>query len=280
MLVACATPAAEPTREPPPAPPGMSGAKRSEPTTRTADPAQASRSSPSTARPPTCVGTPFVWHRVEPGLEVLDTALDLDGDQRPDRLRGSASWGSSEESRTVTVELTRDHSTIEASTSVSFTSMVGRQAVPARLLGLHDVRRAVELALFDRVCDVPDPSLARVLSGAPAWSPGRPTLVDNYTVLVGSEWVSYSAMNHRRTSKLDVTGGFTRRAQHGSLVLLTTAHGAVLVDERGERYSWLFVVETALRKFRVPSVTSAEVRGDHAVVTVDGKALVVALPAR
>jgi hypothetical protein len=229
---------------------------------------------------PACVDTPFKWHNREPGFDVLEESLDLDGDQRPDRLVGSATWGSGEENRTITVELTGDHSRLEASTSHAFTAMVRREAVPARLMGLPDARRAVELALFDRVCDAPDPSLARVLSVAPVWSAGRPTIVNNYTVLVGSEWVSYAAMNHKRTAKLDLAGGFTTAARKGSLALLTTAHGVVLLDERRARYSWVFVIERTQRKLRFPSVTKAEFRGDHAVATLDGNAIDVMLPAQ
>jgi hypothetical protein len=212
-------------------------------------------------------------------VDDLEVSLDLDGDQHPDRLVGSASWGSDEETRTVTVELTRDRSTVEASTTSSFADMITRQAVPARLVQLPGVRRAVELALFDRVCDAPDPSLARVLTGSPAWLPGRPALVDNYTVRVGDEWVSYAAVNHKRTGKLDLSGGFTERARRGSLVLVTTAHGVVLVDERGDRYSWLFVIEHASRKLRFPSITDARFRGAKATIKVDGKVIDVSLPA-
>jgi hypothetical protein len=231
------------------------------------------------SRSPVCVDSSFKWKNVEVGYETLDESLDLDGDKRPDRLVGSASWGSSVEERVVRVELSRDHSTIEVETTAPFNAMVGRDPVPARLLQLPDVRRAVELVLFDRVCDVADPSLARVLSSAPTWSSGRPTLVDNYMVLVGNEWVSYGALNHKRTAKLGVTGGFTKAARRGSLVLMTTAHGVVLVDEARKRYSWVFVVEEAERKLRFRSVTKAKFQGDHAVVTVDGKAIDVLLPA-
>jgi hypothetical protein len=225
-----------------------------------------------------CVDSSFSWRKVEPGLETLDESLDLDGDKRPDRLVGSASWGSGAATRAVTVELTRDRSTIEVSTNSAFDTMVSREAVPARLMGLPDVRRAVELALFDRVCDVPDPSLALVLAGAPAWSPGQPTLVSNYAVLVGNEWIVYAALNHKRTATLDLTGGFKDAARRGELVLLTTAHGAVVVDERNDRHSWVLVIESAKRKLRFPSVTKAELRGDRALVTVDGTVIETKLP--
>ncbi|MEO8704811.1 MAG: hypothetical protein ABI867_32465, partial [Kofleriaceae bacterium] len=227
---------------------------------------------------PACVESPYTWQHVEPGLDALDASLDLDGDNRPDRLVGSASWGSAEETRTVFVELTRDRSTVEASTTGSFADMVTRQPVPARLVNLPEVRRAVELALFDRVCDAPDPSLARVLAGTPAWSPGRPTIVANYTVRVADEWVSYAAINHKRTRKLDLMGGFTARARRGPLALLTTAHGVVLVDDGG-RFSWLFVIEHARGKLRFPSVTAARFRGAKASIKVDGKLIDVSLPA-
>lgn len=275
MLVACSTPE---ERAKPLATPSTPSAKA---TTPPVDPVAAARSdSPTQSAPraPVCVDTPFKWRKVEAGLDALEASLDLDGDQRRDRLVGSANWGSAQETRTVTVELTRDHSTIEVSTSNSFATMVGREAVPARLVGLHDARRAVELALFDRVCDAPDPSLARVLAATPAWSPGRPTLVDNYTVLVGKEWISYAAMNHKRSSKLKLTGGLTVAARRGALVLMTTAHGVVLVDEDRDRHSWVFVIESAQRKLRFPSITTAEFQGDHAVVNVDGAAIDVMLP--
>jgi hypothetical protein len=241
------------------------------------EPATRSASAPRAAA---CVDSTFTWQKVEPGLETLDERVDLDGDQRPDRLVGSASWGSGAETREVTVELTRDHATIEVSTSSSFDTMVSREAVPARLQGLPDVRRAIELALFDRVCDVPDPSLALVLAGTPAWSAGQPTLVNNYTVLVGNEWISYAALNHKRTASLDLTGGFKETARQGSLVLLTTAHGAVVVDEHRDRHSWVLVIESARRKLRFPSVTKAELRGDRALVTVDGTVTEAKLPAQ
>lgn len=282
VLAACAAgvePQKSPTAPRPPSTrPAEPGAQGSEPTTPRVGPETATRST-SAPRAPGCVDTPFTWHEVEPGLETLDELLDLDGDQRPDRLVGSASWGSGEAMRVVTVELTRDHSTIEVSTSSSFDTMISREAVPARLVGLADVRRAVELALFDRVCDVPDPSLALVLAGTPAWSAGQPTLVSSYAVLVGNEWIVYAALNHRRTAKLDLTGGFRNAARQGSLVLLTTAHGAVVVDERNDRHSWVFVIESAKRKLRFPSVTKAELRGDRALITVDGVVTEARLPA-
>ncbi len=274
VLAACAA-GAGPQK---PTPPAAPDAPSIEPMTPPAGPEAATRSA-SAPRAPVCIDSPFSWREIEPGSEAFDESLDLDGDQRPDRLVGSGGWGSGAATRTVTVKLTRDHSTIEVSTISSFDTMVRREAVPARLMGLPDVRRAVELALFDRVCDVPDPSLALVLAGTAAWSAGPPALVNSYAVRVGDQWIAYAALNHRRTATLDVAGGFKTAARQGDLVLLTTAHGAVVVDERHDRHSWVFVIESAEHKLRFPSVTKAELRGDRALITVDGTVTEATLPA-
>lgn len=142
--------------------------------------------------------------------------------------------------------------------------MVAYVPVPSALVKNPDARRVIEEALFPRLCDRPDPSLAWLLDDRHRlrWQPGVPEVPDNYAVYSSHRraWIYYLGMNHGR-------GGEPRiLATRGDLVLLGTAHGVVLTNPARNRHAWIFVTEQSEAKLRIPSVQSARFDGQTAVI--------------
>ena len=236
----------------------------------------------------------------ERGSRVTPPPTDLDGDGVVDPVeQSSGSWGVGDE---ITVHLSKESEprTFSISRGGSSSGFLDYTPVPEGLSGRRQaaLRKAVEDAVFEVICDGPEPSLEWLLEEQHAlrWHPGRPKLPDYYVLysearglraravdredrrskLPGAVWVSYSGHNHRRTGCRGGAGAACREEElstfrvlqsQGDLRLLGTAHGVVLQDIPGKRHAWIWVTAGGV-KLRFPTIASARFDGDHARIVV------------
>jgi hypothetical protein len=173
----------------------------------------------------------------------------------------------------------------------SFYSMVHTMEVPASLRG-PGRRRALELveeALFGRICDRADPSLAWLLASRKRllWIDGVPRVPASYTVrLAGSRlsalvkgnvaletavfplggdelWITYAGGVHGAAPR--------ELVREGEGVILGTAHGVIATDPRQSKHAWIYVHQDpeAKQKLRTPSILGARIHGPEVVIDVD-----------
>jgi len=228
----------------------------------------------------------------EKGSRVTPPPTDLDGDGVEDPVEHSQGGRTSDE---VTVGLSKESEprTFPVSLSLSSGAFLGFTPVPEGLRGRRHaaLRRAVEDALFERICDAPDPSLQWLLDERHTlrWQPGRPKFPDTYTMysearelrayavdrwdpeskLPAAVWVTYLGHNHRRDrDTLNPTlKDFRVLHAREDLRLLASAHGVVLQDVPGKRHAWIWVTAGGV-KLRFPTIASARFDGDLARIVV------------
>lgn len=189
---------------------------------------------------------------------------DLDGDGIPDTLRSISDSGSGTSTTEVELALSRTGKRIEVDAEFSFTDMMSATAVPPELLapGMERALQAVEDALFDCVCENPDPSLAWLLEKQRSirWIAGSPTLPGAYAVRKTGEWLFYAGGTHQEIVPVatDPRTGY---------VLARTAHGVLLIDEKGGRHAWLYVApDGGGQKLRFPTVAGGRLEDGRAVM--------------
>ncbi|HET9228774.1 MAG TPA: hypothetical protein VFR31_18995 [Thermoanaerobaculia bacterium] len=186
---------------------------------------------------------------------------DLDGDGIVDKIERSSDSGSGMSSTRADLVLSRTGKKIEVSAEFSFTHMANSTDVPPDLP--EKVLQAVEAALFGCVCPEPDPSLAWLLDKEPRsirWVEGPPSLPGAYTIQQGSRWITYAGGTHGEIARLatDPRTGY---------ILARTAHGVLLIDEKGSRYVWLYItLDGGGQKLRFPTVVGGRIEGEQAVV--------------
>ena len=193
------------------------------------------------------------------------TDADLDGDGIVDKIERSSDSGSGMSSTSAELVLSRTGKKIEVLAEFSFTHMVNATTVPRELLepGMERALEAVEAALFDCVCEKADPSLAWQLDRGPrslGWEEGTPSLPGAYTIREGGRWLSYAGGTHGEITRLatDPRTGY---------VLARTAHGVLLIDEKGSRHAWLYVtLDGGGQKLRFPTVVGGRIEGEEAIV--------------
>jgi hypothetical protein len=198
--------------------------------------------------------------------------MDLDGDGILDTLHSVSGSGSGMSTTDVELVLSRSGKRVEVSAELSFTAMVSATPMPPDLLaaGMERALQAVEAALFGCVCEKPEPSFAWLLEKQHSlrWVAGPPSLPDNYTLRrmgekMGEktgEWLSYAGGTHRDIERLatDPRTGY---------VLARTAHGVLLIDEKGSRHAWLYVLrDGGGQKLRFPTVVGGRLEDGRAVV--------------
>jgi hypothetical protein len=190
--------------------------------------------------------------------------IDLDGDGVLDTLHSVSDSGSGMSTTDVELVLSRTGKRIEVSAEFSFTAMLSATAVPPELLasGMERALQAVEAALFGCVCKNPDPSLAWLLEKQHSlrWKAGLSSLPDNYTLRQEGEWLSYAGGTHQEIVPLATDPGT-------GYVLARTAHGVLLIDEKGSRHAWLYVTrDGGGQKLRFPTVVGGRLEDGRAVI--------------
>lgn len=207
------------------------------------------------------------WTLGTGGERELKSRIDVDGDGQPDDLIARRSFGSGSGETIVTLSLSKSGRRVEAREESDFYTMIAYMQVPDALAANPEARRVVEEALFPRLCESPDPSLAWLLEDRHRlrWETGPPELPGNYAVYSTRHnravWTYYLGMNHDR-------GGDAPRvlATRGDLVLLGTAHGVILTNPARTRHAWILVTRKSEEKLRLPSVQGARFDGQTVVV--------------
>lgn len=204
--------------------------------------------------------------RAEPCCRPQPVAdADLDGDGIVDTVHRSSDGGSGMSTTSAELVLSRTGKRIEVHSDFSFTQMVSPTDVPPELLepGMERALQAVEAALFGCVCPSPDPSLSWLLqtgSRSLRWVAGPPSLPGVYTVRQEGRWLSYAGGAHGEIVRLatDPQTGY---------VLARTAHGVLLIDEKGGRHAWLYVtLDGGGQKLRFPTVAGGRLEEGRAIV--------------
>jgi hypothetical protein len=200
--------------------------------------------------------------------------IDLDGDGVPDTIHSVYDSGSGMSTRAVELVLSHTGKRIEVNADFSFTTMVSATAIPPELLapGTERALQAVETALFGCVCQSPDPSFGWLLEKGPRslrWIAGAPSLPDNYTLRQEGEWLSYAGYTHRGLTRKATEPEIKRLATDPGTgyVLARTAHGVLLIDEKGSRHAWLYVTrDGAGQKLRFPTVVGGRLKDGQAII--------------
>jgi hypothetical protein len=214
------------------------------------------------------------WPLVD-GVSQFRTAVDVDGDERPDGLTLEESHGSGGGLFVVKVALA-DGTSLETEVETSSYAMVMDTPVPAALLlpGRECALALTERLAFGRMEAQPDPSLAWLLAATKSlqWNDGPPRTPESYTVRVragdGAHWISYNGGVHTRR-----LGGEPRPpavlAQRGESVLLGTFHGVILTNPARSRHAWIYVYPGGDQKLRWPSIRAARIAGSTAVISLE-----------
>jgi len=251
-----------------------------------------------------CRESSLEWATGEDGVARARLSRDVNGDGRADTLEASSSGGSGMSSTEVELSLSGQGEPIEVSQEVSFYRMYDVTPVPPSLLGAHR-RQALEMveeALFGRVCERADPSLAWLLASPKriVWIAGAPRMPETYTVRLsrrrldalsrgrsaleravpvaggGEVWVTYRGRTHTGALPPDSRGRASpafpvELARDGARVLLGTGHGAILTDVPRSRHAWIYVHEDPehAQKLRLASIVSGRLTAATAEIGVD-----------
>ncbi len=224
----------------------------------------ASLASDAESEPRRCHTSSFAGF--EPSSAGGETHRLVPADQNPllpgVEVEVTTSSGSSSSSTAVTLREPGGRS-FEAAFGTSFEQIVTRHPVPEELQGAANAgrRQVVEEAAFRTLCTHPDPSLARLLTPDERlrWLPGAPEMPENYSLYVVPPapgepyWIEYLGVNHRRLSEDAFSDRLEVIDREGTLELLRSAHGAVVVDLERKLYAWVYVFGGG-RKLRWPSV--------------------------
>lgn len=233
------------------------------------------------------------WKRdAEEGGSKLHVARDVDGDGVPDPLDAWDSSGSGGGATEIKLTLSRSGRVLKVEDCYSFESLSGVIVAPDAAVANQPIRRFLEDALASVICDGLDPSFAwlRDSSHALHWISGPPRLSSNYMLFstlpadrvlaknieCGSEdatgvWLTYIGLNHGRGKDLSVGHKPDVLARRDGRVLLGTAHGVLLTNEKRSRHAWIYVNENPGHKLRFPSIKGARFDGDFAIITTSSK---------
>ncbi len=223
--------------------------------------------------------------------EPLRIEADLNGDGLIDVLEAQSSCGSGACSKVVKLTLAGSGIKLEAGAEFSFMSIIAIDPVPKELLNPRhrDTLAWIEDALFPRVCESPDPSLAWLLAPQKRlnWIEGSPQMPTQYAMRVlarrvaalpgvanvsretidvdGEVWLFYAGGVHTMNAYKLV-----ELARKGSRVLLGTAHGVILTNPERSKHAWIYVHPgNGEVKLRSPSIAGAQLHGDTAIITLN-----------
>lgn len=239
------------------------------------------------------------WSRDESGEEHLRLKVDVDADGLEDVLDVTSGSGSGFEGTSVQLTLGGSGTRLEAEEGFNFAEIVNFSPVPKELLDPHN-RAAlawIEEALFDRICEAPDPSLAWLLDPTKrlTWTDGPPKMPGFYAIRLpvsrlagslreaafagpgdvervvdpgGEVWLAYAGHTHSYPGR-DGRARPVGLAREGDRVLLGTAHGVILTDLKRSRHAWIYVFEGGGDKLRNASIAGAHFDGDTAVIRLE-----------
>lgn len=258
--------------------------------TSTADSDGAQRIDPA-RQPASCRDSRVSWPEQAEIDKPLRFEVDVNGDGLIDVLEAKSSCGSGACGKTVQLTLAGSGVKIEAGNEFSFMSMIATDPVPKELLNPRhrDTLAWIEDALFARFCTDPDPSLAWLLASQKqlSWIEGAPQMPTHYAMRVLARrvaglpsvsnvpgetidpdravWLSYAGAVHTMNSYKLV-----ELARKGSRVLLGTAHGVILTNPERSRHAWIYVYPgDGEVKLRFPSIASARLQGDTAIISIN-----------
>lgn len=242
-------------------------------------------------QPASCRTSRVSWPEQAEIEKPLRFEVDVNGDGLIDVLEAESSCGSGACRKGVQLTLGGSGVKFEASTEVSFMSIIAINPVPKELRNPshHDTLAWIEDALFPRVCASPDPSLAWLLAPQKrlSWAEGFPQMPTHYALRLlarrvvalqsatnvsgenldpdGEVWLFYAGGVHTmNASKL------VELARKGSRVLLGTAHGVILTNPERSKHAWIYVYPgNGESKLRFPSITGAHLQGDTAIITLN-----------
>ncbi len=233
------------------------------------------------------------WPLDENGKRHLRLEVDVNDDGLADVLEATYSSGSGSGSTSVELTLGGGGDKLRAEETFDFSVITAVNPVPKELFDpRHHAGLAwIEEALFPRICESPDPSLAWLLDKTKrlTWIEGPPEMPGFYAIrlparrLVGSVlaklkdaegpvdpdeevWISYAGHVHAYPDR-EGRAKPVLLAQEGDRVLLGTAHGVILTNSSRSKHAWIFVSEGG-DKLRNPSIAGARLRGDTAIVTL------------
>ena len=228
----------------------------------------------------------------------LRLEVDVNGDGVVDVLEVTDSLGSGFSGTDVQLTLGGSGVRLKAEEGFAFTAMTAVNPVPKELLNpRHRGALAwIEEALFDRICAIPDPSLAWLLDSTKRlrWIEGPPEIPGSYAIrlpvrrvagLIKKAYVSVEKLDPNGEVWLFYGGGVhgyppaekgpVELARRGDRVLLGTAHGVILTNPKRSRHTWIYVYEGDLdMKLRFPSIGSARLDGETAIIRLNWSRLV------
>lgn len=219
--------------------------------------------------------------------------VDVNGDGVADVLEVTDSLGSGFSSTDVQLTLGGSGVQLKAEEGFAFTAITAVNPVPKELLDpRHRGALAwIEEALFGRICASPDPSLAWLLDSTKRlrWIEGPPEIPGSYAIRLPARRVAGLIKKaYMPVEKLDPKGevwlfygghvhdyppaekGPVELAREGDRVLLGTAHGVILTNPQRSRHAWIYVYAGGHMKLRLPSIGSARLDGETAIITLTG----------
>jgi len=239
------------------------------------------------------------WKLVE-GLRSFKTKIDIDGDGYLDSLEVEESHGNYYSFMSVTLLLSSSGEKIEVDTEASIAYFTNITLIP-KILSKEKNRCAlafVEAALLFNISEQIDPSLEWLLSHPKRireglefkeietaihktrddtgikWYEGAPKLPSHYTVRIKGNnriyWVSYAGNNHKQRKKSVI---FTILAEKNDRVLLGTTHAVILSNKKRTQFAWIYV-NSGGSKLRWPTITSASIEKDTAIIGVSSMNLI------
>ena len=233
------------------------------------------------------------WPLDEAGTRHLRLEVDVDADGVADVLEATYSSGSGSGSTSVEITLGGSGNKLRAEETFDFSEITAVNPVPKELLDLrhHPALVWIEEALFQRICKVPDPSLAWLLDTTKklVWIEGPPKMPDFYAIRIpvrrlagaalerlkntegtvdpdGEVWITYAGHVHAYPGR-DGSAKPVVLAQKGDRVLLGTAHGVILTNPSRSKYAWIYVSKGG-DKLRYPSIAGGWFQGDTAIITL------------
>lgn len=237
--------------------------------------------------------------------DVLNVALELDGDGTVDQIHLERTQGGNSNLGLTIAEATLSESETRFKLKYYFSiaRMIDITPVPEALQGDDSarVRQAMEEAVFNTVCATPDPSLEWFLSDrAVTWHKGLPRLPINYSLRFSTVpvpiahmalnrfeseilpldqpvWVTYKGAMHGGRAEVSNSeaGGELKRFHRDFSLLATSPEYKVWITRRGvvvtsvsrEAYAWIYVNDSF--KGWEDLLVSATVESDTITVHVD-----------
>jgi hypothetical protein len=213
------------------------------------------------------------------GARRLRQQTDADGDRAADVLIVEAESGSGFSTRSVRLEMANGGGVHRADAEFDFTSMLQRVSIPGVVSDAPEaVQSLIEDALFGVVCDTPDSALAWLLREPRSleWVAGPLRMPPNYATrdpaAPRQAWLYYKGLTHFSTGRpIELTSGYQRRVwTSDGRQVVSTRHGAVLVEPANRRHAWLYIFSGSSEdKLRWPSIGQARMEGEDLILQLE-----------